>query len=114
MGVRIEINKAAVAARVTSAWQQSLGVVSEQALKDCNELCKQDQGNLIASSQVHSDLPNGRLQWVTPYAARQYWKIPTASKDKNPGAQWRWAHAAKALNGDAWARLAQRIFKEKL
>lgn len=114
MGVRIEINKAAVAARLTEAWKQTLLPVSEQALKDCNELCKQDQGNLIASSQVHSDLVNGQLKWVTPYAARQYWVIPTASKDKNPGAQWRWAHAAKAQRVHEWNKIAQRIFREKV
>lgn len=114
MGVRIEINKAAVSARLTNAWKQTLLPVSEQALKDCNELCKQDQGNLIASSQVHSDLANGQLKWVTPYAKRQYWAIPTASKDKNPGAQWRWAHAAKGLHGKDWAKLAQRIFSGKV
>lgn len=114
MGVRIEINKSAVAARLTNAWKQTLFPLSEQALKDCNELCKQDQGALIASSQVHSDLANGQLKWVTPYAARQYWAIPTASKDKNPGAQWRWAHAAKALHRKDWSRLAQRLFSERV
>lgn len=114
MGVRIDINKAAIAARLTDAWKQSLLPLSEQALKDCNELCKQDQGNLIASSQTHSDLANGKLKWVTPYAARQYWTIPTASKDKNPGAQWRWAHAAKEQNIRQWTQLAQRCFKERV
>lgn len=114
MGVRIEINKSAVAARLTKAWEQALFPLSEQALKDCNELCKQDQGNLIASSQVHSQLDKGRLIWQTPYAARQYWEIPTASQDKNPGAQWRWAHAAKALNGERWRQLAQKLFREKV
>lgn len=114
MGIRIEINKAAVIGRLTKAWNETLLPVSEQALKDCNELCKQDQGNLIASSQVHSDLPKGRLVWETPYAKRQYWEIPTASQDKNPGAQWRWAHAAKVLNGDNWRKLAQKLFREKV
>lgn len=114
MGVRIDINKAAVVRRLTSAWNDTLAPLSEQALKDCNELCKQDQGNLIASSQVHSDLRRGRLQWVTPYAKRQYWAIPGASQDKNPGAQWRWAHAAKAANSAQWRRLAEKIFRGKV
>lgn len=114
MGVRIEINKWAISKRLEQAWNETLYPVSEQALKDCNELCKQDQGALIASSQVHSDLPNGLLKWVTPYAARQYWAIPTASKDKNPGAQWRWAHAAKAKRGKSWRKLAQKIFSGKV
>lgn len=86
-------------------------MLATQILKDCNFYCKEDTGMLIASSLIHSDLKNGKLVWQTPYAARQYYKIPTAYKDVNPNASWRWVEVAKNNFKHDWERQAQAIVR---
>ena len=79
MGVKVEISKAKIAKNIGREWQKILRPLSEQVLTDCNYYCKQDRGNLIASSETRSRPEEGILVWETPYARRQYWKIKTAS-----------------------------------
>lgn len=111
MGVRIEFNKAATAQKLADHWKgQVLTPLSEQILKDCNQYCKEDTGALIASSQTHSRLAEGKLIWRTPYARRQYYVIRGASKVINPGARWRWAHHAKSVHLADWQKIAQRLY----
>lgn len=71
--------------------------------------CKEDTGMLIMSSYIHSDLKHGRLVWSTPYAARQYYEIPTAYHDVNSNATWRWCEVAKQNHQADWGRQAQAI-----
>ena len=78
---------------------------------DCNKYCKEDTGMLIASSLIHSRLGEGLIIWQTPYAARQYYAIPTAYHDVNPNATWRWCEVAKNNHKAQWARQAQNITK---
>ena len=109
MAVRIEINGNTIQAKIDNAWKSGLEMLSSQILKDCNFYCKEDTGMLIMSSYIHSRLKDGLLVWQTPYAARQYYEIPTAYKDVNSNATWRWAEVAKQNHSADWARQAQAI-----
>lgn len=114
MGVRIEINKAAISQRVAAVWQKSLFPLSEQALKDCNLYVKMDQKTLRASSEIKMLPYRCQLVWDTPYAARQHYEIPTASKDENPNARWYWTRYAKNHHKESWLKIVQKCFKENL
>ena len=92
-----------------NAWESGIEMLASQILKDCNRYCKEDTGMLIISSYIHSDLKKGRLIWRTPYAARQCYEIPTAYKDVNSNASWRWCEVAKQNHGTDWGRQAQAI-----
>jgi hypothetical protein len=107
--VRIEVDGNKIKAKIDSAWENGREMLCSQILKDCNYYCKQDEGYLIMSSYIHSRLKDGLLIWQTPYAARQYYEIPTAYKDTNPNATWRWCEVAKQNHVADWARQAQAI-----
>lgn len=109
MAVRIEINSAEINEKVSNPFGQGFEMLCSQILRDCNMYCKEDTGALIASSLIHSDLKNGRLVWQTPYAARQYYEIPTAYHDVNSQATWRWCEVAKQNHLADWGRQAQAI-----
>ena len=111
MAVRININEGTIQARIDNQWESGLEMLSSQILKDCNKFCKEDTGMLIMSSYIHSDLKHGRLIWQTPYAARQYYEIPTTYKDVNSDATWRWCEVAKQLYQSDWGRQAQAIMR---
>ena len=114
--MKIDINMGAVMQKVRMAWQQSKGELGEEILADCNEYCKMDTGLLIASSLTHSttDPMTVELRWSTPYAARQYWGIPTAYTDKNPKATWQWCENAKREYEAAWEKQAGILLRGKL
>lgn len=109
MSVRIQINENSIQAKIDNAWESGLEMLSSQILRDCNMYCKEDTGMLIMSSYIHSRLKEGLLIWQTPYAARQYYEIPTAYKDVNPNASWRWCEVAKQNHLAEWGRQAQAI-----
>lgn len=114
MSVKILIDNARVAQKITDAWGKALPLTANEILADCNEYCKYDKGALIQSSLIHSRMNDGLLVWQTPYARRQYWEIKTAYKDMNPKATWRWCEVAHAKNRDKWEKLAQREFEKNL
>ena len=111
MSVKFNIDANKIQVKMDNAWKNGLEMLSSQILRDCNRYCKEDTGMLIMSSYIHSDLKNGRLVWQTPYAARQYYEIPTAYHDVNGEASWRWCEVAKKNHRDRWARQAQAIVR---
>lgn len=111
MPVKIIINKKGVETRVEYAFKKGMGVLANEILNDCNEYCKMDTGNLIASSYIHSQLDEGRLIWQTPYARRQYWAIKTSLE---PGRTWKWCEVAKKKHLKQWERQAEIALKENL
>lgn len=84
--VKVTLNTKGIEDRFLKLHKKAQYAMSQQALKDCNYYCKQDQDGLISSSIMHSDLENGALIWKTPYAKKQYY-LDSACKDKNPNAQ---------------------------
>ena len=111
MSVKIQIDSNHIKAKIDSTWESGREMLSSIILRDCNKYCKQDTGMLIMSSYIHSQLKKGLLIWRTPYAARQYYAIPTAYKDVNPQASWRWCEVAKNNHKDTGARQAQAIMR---
>lgn len=109
MAVRIQINENSIRATIDNTWQNGREMLCSQILRDCNLYCKEDTGMLIMSSLIHSRLKDGLLIWNTPYAARQYYEIPTAYKDVNSNASWRWCEVAKQNHLSEWQRQAQAI-----
>jgi hypothetical protein len=109
MSVRIEINENSIRAKIDNTWSNGREMLCSQILQDCNLYCKDDTGMLILSSLIHSRLKDGLLIWNTPYAARQYYEIPTAYTDVNSNATWRWCEVAKQNHLAEWGRQAQAI-----
>ena len=114
MPVKIVVSKSAVQAKVEAAWKKGLPRLSNEILNDCNQYCKEDSGQLIASSLIHSRPQDGQLIWLTPYARRQYWEIRTAYKDVNPHASWKWCEVAKRSHLSRWERQAQKEMEMNL
>ena len=111
MSVKFNIDESKIQVKMDNIWKNGLEMLSSEILRDCNKYCKEDTGMLIMSSYIHSDLKNGKLVWQTPYAARQYYAIPTAYHDVNPNATWRWCEVAKNNHLDRWCRQAQAIVR---
>lgn len=112
MPVKIKIDESRIRKKVNNPFdERGLEMLSSQILDNCNKYCKKDQNNLIMSSYIHSDLKHGLLVWNTPYAARQYYEIPTANTDVNPDASWKWVEVARRLHRKDWERQAQAIAK---
>lgn len=114
MAVTININRAAVEAKVKSAWEKGLAELTEEVKNDCNEYCKYAEGYLNRSSDSHSIPKEGKIIWNMPYAKRQYWEIRTAHTDVKPNATWRWCEVAKAKHKYQWARQAEKLLRENL
>ena len=111
MSVKINIDGDKIKYKIDRTIKNGMGMLSSIILQDCNRYCKEDTGALMISSYVHSDLDNGKLVWQTPYAARQYYEIPTAHTDVNGQASWRWCEVAKNNHKDRWALQAQAIMR---
>lgn len=101
MEVQVEITGANLRLLSDRALEKAVAAVAEQALKDCNYYCKQDTGALIQSSLIHSNLGKGVLQWVTPYAEKQYF-FPGTRTDKNVNASPHWCEKAEENHADEW------------
>ena len=89
----IETDIPGIKLQIRQAIDRALPVLAQQILKDCNYFCKQDQGGLINSSLIASNVESGDLIWDTVYANRQYW-LPTACTDVNSNAAYMWCHKA--------------------
>jgi hypothetical protein len=109
MSVKIKWSESGVLATIDKTFANGREMLCTQILRDCNRYCKEDTGMLIMSSLIHSRLKDGILIWNTPYAARQYYAIPTANKEPNHDASWHWVDVAKKLHAKDWAKSAQNI-----
>lgn len=108
--VKVTLDTRGIEERFLKLHKKAQTAMSEQALKDCNYYCKQDQDTLISSSIMHSDYENGILKWQTPYARMQYY-LDSARKDKNPNASKMWAHKAASEHSEDWKLIYEKVFK---
>ncbi|MFI3206488.1 MAG: minor capsid protein [Clostridia bacterium] len=109
---KFTFDKDKVVTRLVGASEKAIFITSEQALKDCNVYCKEDQEGLINSSLTASEPEKGLLIWNEPYAKKQYY-LDSTNTDKNPKARKMWAHYAKSVHGKEWLETMQKAFKEK-
>ena len=111
MAVKMNISGDKIKYKIDRTIKNGMGMLASEILRDCNKYCKEDTGMLIMSSFIHSRLDEGLLIWQTPYAARQYYEIPTAYHDVNSNATWHWCEVAKNNHRDRWAKQAQAIVR---
>lgn len=140
MPVTINLNAAQTALRIRAAADKALGEVAQTVLDDCNEYVPNDQGMLIASSAIHSDVLHGDLVWATPYARYLYhgvlmvdpktgsaWaregqtKVLTSpekalvfDKGTNTNAGSHWCERAQADHGKEWQEKYEKAFRKEM
>lgn len=110
MSFKIKSDVHGTRAQIQSDVDRVLPILSAQILEDCNYFCKQDQGGLIDSSLIASDLQHGELIWNTMYANRQYW-LPATCTDVNSNAAYMWCHKAYDRFGQDWSKLLQKLLE---
>ncbi|MDF2950786.1 MAG: minor capsid family protein [Anaerocolumna sp.] len=123
--VRVSFDKKSVKARIKAADEKAIFLTAEQALKDCNQYVPKDQGDLIRSSEIQSQLEKGLLIWSTPYARYQYYGVvmigrapkvatDTPLKYTRSGARKMWAHYARSVHGEEWREVYNNALKANL
>lgn len=112
--MKVQINNAAIHAKVMTAWQKGLFALTTEVLADCNEYVKRESGKLEESSLIHSTPSEGKIVYETPYARRQYWEIQTAHTTVHPNATWKWFEAAKRRYLRKWKEKAQKGVNDNL
>lgn len=110
-GIKILFNKTMVEMKIKGASKKALEITSQQALKDCNNYCKQDRSGLINSSITASQPEKGVLRWKTPYARKQYY-LKSTSHSVNDKAEWMWAHKAHSVHSKEWKEIYQKALKK--
>ena len=106
---RVVFDVGANSARLEGAVAQATHITAQQALKDCNYFCKQDQSTLVDSSITHSRLEDGKLIWHTPYARKQYY-LRATRLEVNANARFMWAHYAATKHKDDWLAVFRAAF----
>lgn len=96
--------KKKISKRIDTKVQAAL---DQRILADSNYYAPEDEGFLKQSGITFSKIGEGKLEWNTPYAVKQYYSLPNKSKDKNPNARMKWFEVAKKSNKDKWLKLAQ-------
>ena len=140
MPVNISFNTAQTAARIRAAGERAVGIIAQTVLDDINEYVPEDQGMLVNSSEIHSDVLNGELVWATPYARMLYhgvlmvdpktgsaWaregqtKVKVSpevrlkfDKRKNPKAGSHWCERAQADHGEEWRQIYETALRKEL
>lgn len=123
--VRVTFDKKSVKTRIQAANEKALFLTSEQALKDCNKYAPKDQGDLIRSSETHSQLDKGILIWSTPYSRYQYYGVAmvgrapkvatnTPLKYTKSDTHKMWAHYARSVHGKEWREVYNKALKANL
>lgn len=109
--VTVKLNQSAVEKKMKAASEKAVAIVTQQALKDCNKYCKQDQDGILNSSLIHSNFSKGEMRWKTPYVRIQYY-LDATRKEKNPNARKMWAHHAASVHGNEWLKAMQKAFSK--
>lgn len=109
--VTVTLDRSRVKTRIKAGIDKMIPAVAEQALADCNEYCRVDQGQLRQSSQTASDLKKGELVWNTPYAKKVYY-TGEPSLYPNENASLKWCEKAHDIHGADWNKDAQKSFTE--
>lgn len=110
MGVKVTTNKSLIKKRITDGLNTMIAPLTQQVIKDSNYYCRQDQGTLIASSQMASEPERGLAVWDTPYAKKAYY-TGTPSHDVNANAELMWCEKAKSEHQGDWDDAAQANFE---
>ena len=106
----VKSDRGAIKLRIKKAKEFMMPPLCQQILSDCNYYCREDQGELIASSLTASDLTNGDLVWDTSYALKVYY-TGRPSHDVNAYASLMWCDKADKAHNEDWNTLANTLFE---
>jgi len=123
--VKVTFDKKSVKARLKAANERALFLTAEQALKDCNQYAPKDQGDLIKSSETHSQPEKGLLVWSGPHVRYQFYGVvmigraPKVATDiplkyTRAGARKMWTHYARSVHGEEWRETYNNALKANL
>lgn len=110
--VNIRFDESAIMAQINGQKQKANFAMGVQVLEDSNFYCKRDTKALILSSMINSSDDLTTIQWVTPYASRQYY-LPAVRKDINPNATWKWFETAKAAHLSDWLTIYDKVLNSR-
>ena len=99
--IEIHFDPRDVMMRSQAACDRARFDTANQVLADSNFYCKRDTGTLIDSALINSLPEQGVVQWVIPYAAKQY-EYPYANQQINPNASAKWFEVAQQNHGRQW------------
>lgn len=107
MGVRVKTDFSNAYKKVKSKKERTQAALDEQVLKDSNYYAPFDEGLLIGSALIASQIGQGKLIWDTPYSRKLYWNPQfNFSTDKNPNAGAMWFERAKSEHLAEWLQIA--------
>lgn len=113
--VNVKIDENKIGKRIDRAIDKAQFALDNQILKDSNYFIPFDRGDLLDSSITHSEIGQGQLVWLTPYARRLYYNPQyNFSTDRNPNAGGLWFERAKSLHSDEWIELVQKKVDENV
>ena len=104
----VNFDKNAIMATIEGLKQKANFAMGVQVLTDSNVYCKWDTKTMINTSIINSSDDLTTVQWVTPYAHKQYY-LPAARKDLNPNASWKWFETAKANHLPQWVQIYKNV-----
>jgi hypothetical protein len=86
--------------------------LDNQVLMDCEPYMPLLTGTLIRSGIMGTHIGSGKLQWITPYARRQYYlgRLPGMSQ-AGPLRGRYWFERAKVANKHKWIAGVEKIMK---
>lgn len=101
--LNVAFNRRALEQRVENANRLAQMQLDQDVLKDSNYFIPKDTSFLEGSGVTQSQIGNGKVMWVSPYARKLYYNPQyNFSKDTNPNAQGLWFEAAKAQHRPNW------------
>lgn len=135
MSVTVRLDVPRIIENSEEANRQAVAAMAEQVLTDSNELCPLGESDLRKSPDNNSDLENGIIKWVTPYAQYLYYGLlmvapngsPVAKLGEKkhikkpdtplnfsyPGTGPLWFEKAKDVHLDEWNRTYKNAFREE-
>lgn len=124
MRVKVTIDRAHLAAKISAGKKQAYPILAEQILQDCNMYAVPDDGEHMLKSSGRTEERNDGyvVTWNAVYAAYQYYGCwPDGShvvKNHTQGytlaPSTLWLETTKARYGNDWTIVAQREFERGL
>ncbi len=136
MSVTVRLDVPKILENSETANRRAVFAMSNQVLADSNQLCPRGENAALRGSAIdNSDLENGIIRWVTPYAPYLYYgllmvapngsawaktgerkhiKEPNVQLDfSEPGTMSLWFEKAKDVHLDEWNRAYKNAFREE-
>lgn len=103
-------NKKATTARLVGLSDKITATITQEALKDMDDLVPADSLQMRDSAYMASDFDKGELVWDEPYAKEQYYGTTyDHSGSEHPKAQAMWAQVNQDKNKSKYQRMADKM-----